>query len=230
MARLLDILIEILKKIEKENPFGLVAKGGTALSAYFLGQHRESEDLDFDTKKANLNRYTKIIDYFKEILEKIKADGTIKDYRITKAALASTNRLHIRLELETHKTFLSKIDVDFVDVPERVGRKENLFLYTTERMFITKLIALKDRKEFKDLYDVYFLIRKIDPSVFSKNENVMKLVDEVIESVHSLEIGKAYKEAFRNIDLRFKRIKEKDIPKLSKELIQQLRLLRNKIR
>ena len=51
MTRILEILKEFLEEVEKENPFNLVLKGGTALSLYYLNHHRESEDLDFDTEK-----------------------------------------------------------------------------------------------------------------------------------------------------------------------------------
>ena len=48
MTRLMEILMKIIEEIEKYNPYGLIFKGGTALSILYLNQHRKSEDLDFD--------------------------------------------------------------------------------------------------------------------------------------------------------------------------------------
>ena len=48
MVRIMEILEKIIDQITKENPYGLIFKGGTALSLIHLDHHRESEDLDFD--------------------------------------------------------------------------------------------------------------------------------------------------------------------------------------
>src|SRR3989344_338770 len=113
MAKILDILNEFLHEIEKDNPYKLIGKGGTILSLFYLNRHRESEDLDFDTTLQK-GQSKNIEDYFISILEKLKAKGLINSYSKGKSGLASTNRYHMNIVLETYKTFHTKIDVDFV--------------------------------------------------------------------------------------------------------------------
>ena len=40
--KIIDILEEIVKEIDKNNPYDLVLKGGTALALFYLNKHRES--------------------------------------------------------------------------------------------------------------------------------------------------------------------------------------------
>lgn len=104
MARILYILQEFLKEIEKDNPYRLIGKGGTILSLFYFNIHRESEDLDFDTT-LDKSQYRNIESYFISILEKLKGKGLIKSYSKGKSGLAATNRYHINIALETHKTY-----------------------------------------------------------------------------------------------------------------------------
>ena len=67
MTRILNILAQFLKEVEKDNPHNLVLKGGTALSLYYLDHHRESEDLDFDVEQQYIQKYTKIEQYIQNI-------------------------------------------------------------------------------------------------------------------------------------------------------------------
>ncbi len=159
--RILEILEEFLKELEKKNKFNLILKGGTALSLYHLDRHRESEDLDFDADKSLITQCSEIEKEFLEILSLLKSRKILQKYRITKSGFAASNRYHIKLELTTHKTFYSKIDLDFVDLPQKLIKKDNLNLYTAERMFVGKSIAFINRKEFKDIYDISHLIAKL---------------------------------------------------------------------
>ena len=107
MAKILDILKEFLQEIEKNNPYKLIAKGGTTLSLFYLNHHRESEDLDFDTT-LDKNRHKHIESYFLALLERLKKKKTLKSYRKGKSGLAATNRYHLNLVLETYKEFYTK--------------------------------------------------------------------------------------------------------------------------
>ena len=80
MAKILDILEEFLHEIEKNNPYKLIAKGGTVLSLFYLAHHRESEDLDFDTT-LDKNQHKNIESYFISILERLKNKGAVKDLK-----------------------------------------------------------------------------------------------------------------------------------------------------
>ena len=225
---ILKILEEFLKEIEEHNPYKLIAKGGTALSVFYLNHHRESEDLDFDTtiKKED---YKKIESYLLGILSKLKEKGLIKSYSKGKSGLASTKRYHMKLEIETHKIYYTKIDVDFIKDVKNPNKKGELLIHNLERMFIGKCIAFMDRKEFKDIYDIYYILPKLNISTFKGNKNVINMIDSLIETVNNEEIVILYKKAFRNIDLRFKDLKESNIKSFIFKLVNNLRNFKNKI-
>src|SRR3989344_4006458 len=157
MARILDILEEFLQEIQKNNPYKLIAKGGTVLSLFYLNHHRESEDLDFDTT-LDKSQYKNIESYFISILEHLKKKEILKAYHKGKSGLAATNRYHINLVLETYKEFQTKVDVDFVKPTKNIKKKGALFYYPLERLFVGKCITFINRKEFKDIYDIKYIL------------------------------------------------------------------------
>src|SRR3989344_2491391 len=229
MAKILDILNEFLHEIEKDNPYKLIGKGGTILSLFYLNRHRESEDLDFDTTLER-NQSKNIEAYFISILEQLKAKGLINSYSKGKSGLAATNRYHMNIALETYKTLHTKMDVDFVESAKSLEKKGEFFYYPIERLFIGKLITFIDRKEFKDIYDIAHMISKVDLKVFMGNPNVAKLIYDALKTIENEDIEPLYKKAFRNVDLRFKSLKESEIESFVQRLIRDLRILRNKIR
>lgn len=228
MAKILDVLVEFLHEVEKDNPCKLIGKGGTILSLFYLNRHRESEDLDFDTTLGN-NRHREIEAYLISILERLKNRGLIKEYSKGKSGLAATNRYHMNLALKTYKTFHTKIDVDFVRPVKNLEKKGMLLYYPIERLFIGKLVAFVERKEFKDIYDVAHMLQKIDVDVFRKNPNVAALIVESIKAIEGEEILPLYKKAFRNVDLRFKSLQGHDIDEFAAKIIRDLLVLKNKI-
>lgn len=131
--------------------------------------------------------------------------------------------------MKTYKTSYTKIDVDFVEHAKNLQKKGKLFYYTIERLFIGKLITFVERKEFKDIYDVAHMLPKIDSDVFKNNQNVAKLIDDAVKVLENEEILPLYKKAFRNVDLRFKLLKESEIEKFAAKAIRDLQVLRNKI-
>ena len=229
MEKILDILNEFLHEIEKDNPYKLIGKGGTILSLFYLNRHRESEDLDFDTTLKR-SQSKNIEDYFISILEKLKAKGLINSYSKGKSGLAATNRYHMSIAMETYKTFHTKIDIDFVEPAKSTEKKGEFFYYPIERLFVGKLITFIDRKEFKDIYDIAHMAPKVDLKIFKDNPNVVKLIDDALKTIENENIVPLYKKAFRNMDLRFKSLKESEIESFVQKLIRDLRILRNKIR
>ena len=230
MTKILTVLEEFVKEMEKDNPYKLIIKGGTALSLFYLNHHRESEDLDFDANVSYLEGYKKIETYFVHILEKLKQRNILKNFSKGKSGLAATNRYHMKLQLETYKTFDTKIDVDFVKIPGRLRNKGRLFIYSPERLFVTKMVTFVNRREFKDLYDIAHLIPHIDIDTFKHNQNVISLIDEVISIILNEDIANLFKNAFRNVDLRFKDLKEGGVNKFSSKTLRSLRILKNKIK
>jgi len=229
MVRVIDILEEFLHEIEKDNPYKLIAKGGTTLSLFYLNHHRESEDLDFDTT-LDKNQHKNIESYFLAILERLKNKGTLKGYRKGKSGLAATDRYHLNLVLETYKEFYTKIDVDFVRPIKNLKKKRALFYYPLERMFIGKSITFVNRKEFKDIYDIKHMLPKLNLETFIGNTYVVKLIDDLINTIKEEDIAALYKDAFRNVDLRFKDLKESQIETFIAKLIRDLRIFRSKIK
>jgi len=163
------------------------------------------------------------------IIEPIFEKGFIYSYSKGKSGLAATNRYHIGIALETYKTFHTKIDVDFVESAKSLEKKGELFYYPIGRLFIGKLITFIDRKEFKDIYDISRMISKLDLEVFKGNRNVAKLIDDAIKAIKNEDIVPLYKKAFRNVDLKFKSLKESEIEIFVQKLIRDLRILKNKI-
>lgn len=230
MAKLLSILQKFLKEVESENPYDLVLKGGTALSLYYFNHHRESEDLDFDADLSQKPNYKEIQQYFIRILHKLKNDKIIQNFRIKKHGFASTQRYHVKIELETYKIYETKIDVDFIEMPKKIEKIAQLCLYPVERIFITKMITFCSRKEFKDLYDLSYVIKKIDLKVFARNKNVLELIDELIAIVENENMAPLYKQAFRNVDLMFKNLKESQVENFAGKFVRDIKILRNKLR
>ena len=229
MTQMLHILEQFAKEIEKSNPYHLVLKGGTALSLYYLERHRESEDLDFDAPKHLKTHVKRIETFFADILSKLKDKNIIQDYRITKAELASTERYHLKLELTTHKRFMSKIDIDFVELPPKLLTRGKLYLYPVERIFVTKAVTFVSRKEFKDLYDIVYLLKKVDINKYKKKNNVQKLLQDVIQILQHEDVISMYKAAFRNVDLRFKDVKPTRIDMFVDDAIKKLRIAVNQL-
>ena len=135
----------------------------------------------------------------------------------------------MKLELETYKIFQTKIDVDFVDLPENLEQKGELYLYTKERIFITKMVTFVNRREFKDLYDISKLLPLIEIKNFIHNKNVADLAEHAIEKMGEEDIMRLYKSAFRNADLRFKDLKQAQLDAFVSKLIRDLRIFKNKI-
>ena len=226
MVKILDILKEFLGYVEQDNPFNLVLKGGTALSLYFFN-HRDSEDLDFDAAQNLINKHKEIEKYFVKILENLRQKQTIRGYKINRSGFASTNRYHINLEL---KTFRTKIDIDFVKLPKKLIKRNNLCLYPIERFFISKALTFNNRGEFKDLYDLSFLIKKVDVSVFEKKQEVILLIQKLVQAIHEKDAKELYKAGFRNADLRFKSLKESGLDSFIQNTTRRLNILSNKLR
>ncbi|MBI2671471.1 nucleotidyl transferase AbiEii/AbiGii toxin family protein [Candidatus Woesearchaeota archaeon] len=227
---ILSILEEFLKEIEKHNPYKLIIKGGTALSLFYFNHHRESEDLDFDADIKYLKEHAKIESYFIDILEKLKEKGIIRKFSKGKSGLAATNRYHMKIQLETHKIFYTKIDVDFIKINGELRNKGELFLYLPERLFITKMITFTDRKEFKDLYDISHLISRISIDTFKNNLEVISLIDQAINTILNEDLKKLFKQAFKNVDLGFKNLNESQIDMFNLKILRNLRVLKNKLR
>ncbi len=229
MVRILEILDTILDEIRRDNPYGLVLKGGTALAFHHLKKHRESEDLDFDVDEKYSNKAGDIAKYITQILEKLVNEGTMKSYAIRKMGMASTNRFHMNITLTSYKQFHTKIDLDFVEFPENLEFEGELGFYSTERMFVAKLLTFESRKELKDLYDISHLVRIVEPGSFEKKRKLGALVERVIGIMKIGDLESSYGKLLGNIDLRFKNLKEKNVGPFLVKTERVLRKFRNEL-
>lgn len=226
----MEILNIVLDKIREDNPYGLVLKGGTSLTFHHVPGHRESEDLDFDLDSCYRDRAEEIANYLKGLLQDLLEDGEIKEFHISKQGMSSTDRYHMNITIETYKRFQTKIDLDFVTLPEKLEYQGKLGFYTAERMLVAKMLTFTSRREFKDLYDVAHLLRKVEPASFPEPEKLAKLMDEVLQICEDDTLIRSYKKAFRNIDLRFKNLKESQVRTFIEKTKRQLRTFRNQLK
>jgi len=114
-------------------------------------------------------------------------------------------------------------------LPNNLIKNRNLNLYSKERMFITKLVTFISRKEFKDLYDIAHLTDKIDIKKFKDKQNIIILIQDAITTIKQEDIQKMFKLAFRNINLKFKNLKEPQLDKFIQEITKKLRIIINKL-
>jgi len=229
MARILEILDSVLDEVREYNPFGLVLKGGTALAIHHIKGHRESEDLDFDADRRYLNRVMEIESYLMSILDNTVRKGQIKGFELKKKGFASTERYHMNILLHTYKSHRTKIDLDFMELPDNLEYEGKLGFYTAERMFVGKLLTYGSRKELKDIYDIVHLLRLVEARGFKEREKVAELVHRVIESAGDNALVTSYERLLEAIDLRFKNLKSKNVKSFLIRTLRDLRVFRNEL-
>ena len=226
MTRIMDILTKIIEQIERNNPYGLIMKGGTALSLLYLNHHRESEDLDFDVDIKYLDDVKGLKEYIVNIFDTLKSEEIIKDYNIGKTGLASTNRFHLKVQFILHRTFQTKIDIDFVNPPDRLNHRGKLLYYTLERLFISKIITFTARSEFKDIIDIGFMLPHINFDLYENRTELVPILQKMVDSVDESELISRYESISKNVDLRIRDIRKVQM----KSFIQKtMRVIRSAI-
>ena len=121
--------------------------GGTALSAFYL-KHRYSYDLDFFTEEKESLDINNIIVFLKSIpnLNSISYEK-IYDRRIFFININGKN-LKIEFTFYPFKNIAKRITADGLNID------------SFEDIFVNKIAAISDRKETKDLIDLYFILEK----------------------------------------------------------------------
>ncbi len=227
MVKIMELLTKVIEQIEKDNPYKLVFKGGTALSILHLNHHRESEDLDFDADIKYLDDYIGIRDYFIGIFEGLKKDKIIDDYIIGKTGLAKTNRFHMKIQFVSYKSFHTKLDIDFVKPSDKLKHRGELLYYSMERMFISKVITFTDRQEFRDFIDIAFMLPKIDFTAYDNKMKLAELLQRMIKSVDEKSLIKSYELMSKNVDLKIKGLRKGEIYRLIERTFRDLRVAIN---
>ncbi len=227
MVKIMELLTKVIEEIEKDNPYKLVFKGGTALALLHLNHHRESEDLDFDADIKYLDDYKGISEYFIGIFEGLKKDNIIKDYKIGKTGLAKTNRFHMKIQFISYKTFFTKMDIDFVKPSDKLKHRGELLYYSKERMFISKVITFSERQGFKDFIDIAFMLPKIDFAVYENKKKLAELLQNMIETVDEKSLIKRYELMSKNVDMKIKGLRKGEIYRLIERTFRDIRVAIN---
>ena len=226
----MDILELVLAEIKRDNPFAFILKGGTALSVHHLERHRESEDLDFDIPLEFKAQSNKIVDYLKAILGGLVSKGFIESYKIGKEGFSSTDRYHMNIIVMTHRPYQTKFDLSFTEISGELEKEGELYFYTTRRMFVSKLLTFSSRENLKDFFDIHYLLKKVRPMDFSEPSKLADLIDRVIARCDEHALTKVFKETLRNLDLRFKNLKEKNLDDFVERTLRGLKSFRNELR
>ena len=229
ISKIISLLRAILKEIEKDNPYGLIGKGGTILAIYHLN-HRDSQDLDFDCLTKNKDKDFET--YFKSIFDKVTKEHKL-NYRINKTSFSATGRFHMNVIFSTYKDLPpTKMEVNFIDrLPDDLITLGKIKFYPLEHLFFQKLKATNDRKEIKDLIDIGFALKLKEPTLDYKKletyENLIALIDGTISIIGGLEKNpKEWKEELAATELKFG-INEKNFPQFMNKTKTELHKLKN---
>ena len=231
MNNIITLLGEILKEIEKYNPFDLIGKGGTILSIYHLN-HRDSQDLDFDCISKNKDK--DFNSYFRTIFDRVvKAYKNKISYKIDKeGTFSTTGRYHMKLTFSSYKPLPpTKMEINFIDkMPKDLVSMGKFKFYPLENLFFQKLRASSNRAEIKDIIDVGLALKSKSPSMDSnqlkKYNGLSNLIKEAISRLEELEKNpKEWKEEFANTKLKFK-VNEKTFPSFMRKTKLELYKLR----
>ncbi|MEA3558605.1 MAG: nucleotidyl transferase AbiEii/AbiGii toxin family protein [Candidatus Thermoplasmatota archaeon] len=220
---------EMILRITRSNPFNMVLKGGTALAYHHLDWHRTSEDLDFDAPLEIKDKIEEIEKWFIELLDEMVKEGKIRDFIITKSAFVNTDRHHMKLKITTHNDLYSKIDIDFKKIRSELEYDGELGFYSSEHMLISKLLTYRSRGTLKDIYDIHYLLKEIDPECYDNRSELVELVEEVITKLQEEDLEKIFGKAFANVDLRFRNLRSKELPVFKDRTLRELNIFKNKL-
>lgn len=233
MNKIILLLGEILKEIEKENPLGLIGKGGTILTHYHLG-HRDSQDLDFDCLVENKGKdFEK---YFRSIFDRVIEKHKIA-YKINKSpSFSSKGRFHMNVTFSTYKELPStKMEINFIDkLPDDLISQGEFRFYSLESLFYQKLKASASRGEIKDIIDVGVALKSKEPILdvdrLKKYDKICELIDCAIITLNDLQKNPAgWKQEFGITQLKFT-INEKGFPSFIEHTKRGLHILNRKLK
>jgi predicted nucleotidyltransferase component of viral defense system len=162
--------MEVLNKIQKIvldifSKSGLAEKfyftGGTALAFFYL-KHRRSDDLDFFTEE---NFGLKDIEDF---INELKRKLSLRSINVKK--------LNGRYEMIIQNKDFCRIDFNKYEYKalKKKNKFKNILIDSLEDISANKVLSLFDRDEPKDVFDIYFLIKKASLS----SKKLLKLTEK----------------------------------------------------
>jgi predicted nucleotidyltransferase component of viral defense system len=162
MLEITNKALELISKHDFFKKHDVRFVGGTALS--YLINHRLSEDLDFAMATSELPK--------DEIIEMMESFGAIKkkhsDYIIDSATNhgEDIDDSHIMFDLNGVKVdfftppFNIKEKVVWEEQPCNLYKDTNVKVASFETIFYMKTMAFWNRKKYRDVYDVYYVLNQ----------------------------------------------------------------------
>ncbi|MBI4399816.1 nucleotidyl transferase AbiEii/AbiGii toxin family protein [Candidatus Micrarchaeota archaeon] len=171
-------VLEILPDVAECAKGRLVLAGGTALALFYL-KHRVSVDLDFV-----LDRGDEI-----KMKEELKGCLTKKGYRTIAGAFS--NQFVVQFEDTSIKVEVFKPDCKIRKVEEHVFGGARIRIASLEDIFRMKIAAYRERKEARDLFDV-FCILKSKGSGFIEIERLLSTAGKPrnIEDIEAMAVNR----------------------------------------
>jgi predicted nucleotidyltransferase component of viral defense system len=155
LNKIQKIVLDIFSKSNLSKKFYFT--GGTALAFFYL-KHRRSDDLDFFTEE---NFGLKDIEDF---INELKRKLSLRSINVKK--------LNGRFEMIIQNKDFCRIDFNKYEYKalKKKNKFKNILIDSLEDISANKVLSLFDRDEPKDVFDIYFLIKKanLDPKKLLK--------------------------------------------------------------
>ena len=188
--------------------------GGTALAEFYL-MHRYSDDLDFFTNQADFPQ--------------IEVEGFVRQIAILLKAEADYKRLYDRrIFYFQFKEQKEELKIEFTSYPfpqiNPPQKKAGIFADSLQDIAVNKMMAMIDRTEPKDFFDLYWLIKE--------HFSVKELIDGVKRKfgfhIDLLSIGSDFAKV-KNMSFPIRKIKSVSDEEIIKFFEDQSRALKPNI-
>jgi len=170
IARLQDQLIYLLYSVDNS----LIIHGGTAIWRCYSG-YRFSVDIDL----YSVNFPEHLTDFKKEVKSNELKLNKLKDTGNIISSVISNNDVAVKIEIN-HKYYPEnpvEMEYELVD-----GNTLNVLTLSAESLINEKILAYKDRKFMRDLYDIYVLIKYVNHPETVKSE-LLKFINTLEKPV-----------------------------------------------
>jgi len=204
-ARLFNVPISTIERDYAQNWLlahipKMAFKGGTGIRKAYIDNYRFSDDLDFTLlEKSNFkdltNKIKKAIQETKNasgisFLDDIKSEEVKNGYVINiyfRILRTSGDPLKIKMDITKKENEIIINPIQKKNIIHIYSDKinEQINVYTLEEMFAEKVRSLFERTRPRDLYDVWYLHKKmtIDKSLFQRKCKHKKIEPNIDESV-----------------------------------------------
>ena len=170
-------------------------KGGTALHLVYQSP-RYSEDLDFSAKAFNCRVFEKLLEQTLAFLEKngLKPE-LLESTPTTGGCLAifesdvAKQKISIKIEVSLREP--KRLEGEAVLVRTDFLPPFDILVLEKDKMVKSKIAALLTRKEPRDFYDLYFILRSDLRDSLNLSENERK---QILREVNLLDPGEIYQD------------------------------------